>query len=127
MYYYSLDLGDVLSPSPIADCSAAAAYRLSRARDRSITDKLRFTYVRYAHAARTDVETWGSPMWVYRTRAHHTRTVSLAWTLWRGNASPREPALREIYVTRAGEGGRVRVTTTGTALADCGRVSPPGR
>lgn len=59
--------------SPIVPRIGVAAYRLSRARDRSITDKFRFTYVRYAHAARTDVDVGLGDVGLLYARAHTHR------------------------------------------------------
>lgn len=74
--------------SPIVPRIGVAAYRLSRARDRSITDKLRFTYVRYAHAARTDVDVGFGDVGLLYARAHTHREPRVD-TVDETSASPR--------------------------------------
>lgn len=109
------------SPSPIADCSAyrhRGVSSVARARDRSITDKLRFTYVRYAYAyaARTDADVDARRCGLFvRARAHiHTRTVNLS----RGHCGETRAQARasERNVTRGGSGQGYYHCT---ALADC--------
>lgn len=107
------------SPSPIADCSAyrhRGVSSVARARDRSITDKLRFTYVRYAYAyaARTDADVDARRCGLFVRARAHTRAprTSRVDTVAKRERKPAP----ERNVTRGGSGQGYYHCT---ALADC--------
>jgi len=88
-----------------------AANRLSHARDRSITDKLRFTYVRYADAQHGR----SSSMWfIAHARAHREPRVDTVTNVTiRGLRGARgEPAPERDVTCVVCGGGQVRVITT---------------